>query len=233
MRLVQPSTIGNWQVGRVEVFFEGSWSQVCANAFAGPDADVACRQLGFGAGTVVPADAGRVRGRFAPTSSERVVPEAAVTAVGCNGSESKLLDCPLEMKGLGVDLFSDQTCLTATAVGLIVGCVQKSLQGTLLTSCDCLWNSNGAFLHTDPPACHTGRFRLKPQAFMLLRMIYSLSILPCLLFWGRSPGICTSLYLMACVAILNANANDSRILANSMIAMLTTHQCRDTLTPPA
>ena len=129
VRLVEPSMLANWQIGRLEVFFEGSWSQVCANAFDGPDANVACRQLGFGAGTVLPADPGRFRGRVAPSNSEMVVPEAAITAVGCNGSESKLLDCPLENKGPGVDLFDDQTCLTATRIGLIVGCVQEPVQG--------------------------------------------------------------------------------------------------------
>ena len=133
---MERSTLANWQIGRLEVFFEGSWSQVCANAFDGPDANVACRQLGFGAGTVFPADPGRPSSRLSPSNSDRVVPEAAVTAVGCSGSESTLLDCPLEKKG--VDLFNDQTCLTATRIGLIVGCVQEPVQGASFPSLECI-----------------------------------------------------------------------------------------------
>ena len=125
VRLVDQSSVANWQIGRLEVFFEGSWSQVCANAFDGPDATVACRQLGLGAGTVLPADPGRSGGRVPPSNSEMVVPEAAITAVGCNGSESTLLGCPLER----VDLFDDQACLSATGIGLFVGCVQEPVQG--------------------------------------------------------------------------------------------------------
>jgi len=49
VRLVNETAISNWVIGRLEVFFEGSWGQVCCTAFHAPDADVACRQLGFGA----------------------------------------------------------------------------------------------------------------------------------------------------------------------------------------
>lgn len=121
--------------GRLEIFFEGSWGQVCASDFNGVDANVACRQLGFGAGTVFPADPARFRGGVPPVRPDRVVPEAVVTAVGCNGSESTLLDCPLEMQG--ADLFDDLTCLTATGIGLIIGCVLEPVQGTLPPSCEC------------------------------------------------------------------------------------------------
>jgi len=54
VRLLEQQSISNWQTGRLEVFFEGSWGSVCAFAFDALDADVACRQLGFGAGTREP-----------------------------------------------------------------------------------------------------------------------------------------------------------------------------------
>ena len=131
MRLVEPSSVANWQIGRLEVFFEGSWSQVCGFAFAGADADVACRQLGLGAGTVFlevpvrPRDTG-----FGNTvSTSAVVPDAALTSVGCSGSESRLVDCPLEKKT--TDLFDSQTCFSADSQGVTIGCVSRPVEGTL------------------------------------------------------------------------------------------------------
>ena len=51
LRLVGETTFANWQLGRLEVFFEGSWSQVCGAQVFSSDVAVACRQLGFtGAG---------------------------------------------------------------------------------------------------------------------------------------------------------------------------------------
>eukprot|EP00892_Ulva_mutabilis_P008497 jgi/Ulvmu1/6019/UM260_0003.1 len=55
LRLVNQTTVANWRMGRLEVFFEGSWSQVCGVQFDGADAEVACRQLGLAGGTVLPA----------------------------------------------------------------------------------------------------------------------------------------------------------------------------------
>ena len=51
LRLVGETAFANWQLGRLEVFFEGSWSQVCGLLVSSADVAVACRQLGFtGAG---------------------------------------------------------------------------------------------------------------------------------------------------------------------------------------
>eukprot|EP00892_Ulva_mutabilis_P001727 jgi/Ulvmu1/11555/UM078_0048.1 len=40
-------TVGEWVIGKPELFFEGSWHQVCAAGFDERDATVACRQLGL------------------------------------------------------------------------------------------------------------------------------------------------------------------------------------------
>ena len=74
VRLLEQQSISNWQTGRLEVFFEGSWGSVCAFAFDALDADVACRQLGFGAGTREPTltasdcTSGPIQGASAQTS---------------------------------------------------------------------------------------------------------------------------------------------------------------------
>eukprot|EP00892_Ulva_mutabilis_P005899 jgi/Ulvmu1/3681/UM017_0097.1 len=118
LRLIEEEPIANWVTGRLQVFFEGSWSQVCAGNFDAADADVACRQLGFGAGTVVPqflSEADRVTLRSTP-----VFPEIAITSSGCIGTEERLLDCSRE---LDTDFFFSRDCLNSNGLGLVIGCV--------------------------------------------------------------------------------------------------------------
>lgn len=118
LRLVEQSTVANWQMGRLEVFFQGSWSQVCAGGFGGADANVACRQLGFSAGTVSPS---RISG--ARVQPERLVyPEVAVAQLGCTGNESRLLDCPSE-RNRGFIFEDPDGCFDNNNAGLIVACV--------------------------------------------------------------------------------------------------------------
>ena len=123
MRLVNETSITNWQVGRLEVFFEGSWSQVCRGAFDGADADVACRQLGYGAGTV-----SVVPGMPASADEHPVVfPEVAITLPACRGMEADLLQCG----GEAIERLEsiDRGCYNAFGQGLILACVENSVTG--------------------------------------------------------------------------------------------------------
>lgn len=131
VRLVGQSTVSNWLMGRLEVFFEGSWGQVCANAFGGADAAVACRQLGFGAGTVASNLA--VGGQ-----DVLVYPEVALTLPGCAGTEARLLDCGSQgedSSAISRRFASSRGCFEDTAPGLIVACVvQPENSGGVLTT---------------------------------------------------------------------------------------------------
>lgn len=92
MRLVQQTTVANWEVGTPELFLNGSWGQVCGATFTAPDAAVACRQLGFGAGAVWPTEQA---GRPPRPNPEQPVPPEVVLAgsPGCIGTEQTLLEC--------------------------------------------------------------------------------------------------------------------------------------------
>eukprot|EP00892_Ulva_mutabilis_P004962 jgi/Ulvmu1/2838/UM144_0002.1 len=125
VRLVEQIAVANWQLGRLEIFFDGSWSQVCSTKFGPADARVACRQLGLGAGTVA-SNLFPVEGRTAVL----VHPEVAVTVSGCTGREATLLDCSLSDDGLPYD--ESPGCFADTGPGLILACVDPSipLQGS-------------------------------------------------------------------------------------------------------
>eukprot|EP00892_Ulva_mutabilis_P004917 jgi/Ulvmu1/2798/UM141_0005.1 len=103
LRLLEQVTIENWITGELQVFFEGSWSQVCATNFDDHDAAVACRHLGFGAGSV------------------------AVTNSGCRGCEARLLDCPVFRNVLrrGVS----RVCKSTSSLPLCLACVADALPG--------------------------------------------------------------------------------------------------------
>ena len=120
--------------GRLQVFFDGSWSQVCAGLFDATDANVACRQLGFGAGTVVPqftTPADR-----AALKSTPVFPEVAITGAGCNGTEQSLLDCGPDFNS---ESFFIRNCLNSVGSGLVLGCVGAQEEGVLHLQID--WTS--------------------------------------------------------------------------------------------
>ncbi|CAC5402552.1 Neurotrypsin [Mytilus coruscus] len=69
--------------GRLEIYHKGEWGTVCDDGFKDVDAAVACRQLGYCSGVLVAASA-----------VHNGVDTIWLDDVNCNGSESKLLDCP-------------------------------------------------------------------------------------------------------------------------------------------
>lgn len=102
IRLVDQVALNEWAIGKPELFFEGSWHQVCSTQFDVRDASVACRQLGLGAATL-PADVIPLSEGLELTPGGRelfrsrfVEPEVVAARPGCNGTEQRLLDCPVE-----------------------------------------------------------------------------------------------------------------------------------------
>ena len=138
LRLVDEEPAANWVTGRLQVFFEGSWSQVCAAEFEAADANVACRQLGYGAGTVVPqffTEADKVS-----LETTAVFPEIGISASGCTGSEDRLLDCPAREN---LRFMFNRDCLSSDGFGLVLACVGAPEEGVctmrLLHTCILLW----------------------------------------------------------------------------------------------
>ena len=117
--MVNVERVANWVTGDLQLFFDGAWGEVCSGLFQGPDADVACRQLGFGAGTV---------GYFATGGAMDFEgsPEVALTSVGCNGTETTLLECGPD---LAVDMFEFRACSGIRASGLRLACVEEEVEG--------------------------------------------------------------------------------------------------------
>ncbi|KXZ55105.1 hypothetical protein GPECTOR_3g259 [Gonium pectorale] len=71
--------------GRLEVCHDGSWGTVCAPGFGAPDAQVACRQLGYSHGVALPTSSVPPGHPDSPTW---------MGSVGCGGAEARLADCP-------------------------------------------------------------------------------------------------------------------------------------------
>ena len=117
--MVNMARVANWVTGDLQLFFDGAWGEVCSGLFQGPDADVACRQLGFGAGTV---------GYFGSDMDYEGFPEVALTSVGCNGTEVTLLECGPD---LAVDMFDRRQCAGMSVSGLRLACVEEEVDGTV------------------------------------------------------------------------------------------------------
>ncbi|XP_019633514.1 PREDICTED: soluble scavenger receptor cysteine-rich domain-containing protein SSC5D-like [Branchiostoma belcheri] len=93
--------------GRVEVFHEGTWESVCQAGWDLEDADVVCRQLGYGRAADISQSEtfGQVSGDF------------GLGDVACTGSEATISDCsPSEWHRLDCDLeYAGVTCETNLA----------------------------------------------------------------------------------------------------------------------
>lgn len=130
--MMDEDEIANWKFGRLEVFFEGSWSQVCANHFDGADANVACRQLGYGAGTSVPQIL--TAAKREDLQQTLVFPEVAIVGSVCNGDEERLVNCGASVRGPedppGSFFGTYQvglTCRNKNGAGLFLACVASPL----------------------------------------------------------------------------------------------------------
>ena len=69
--------------GRLEIFHDGEWGAVCDDFFSTPDANVACKQIGY--------TGGRSIQRKWPAPGDMSI---WLDDVGCTGSESRLDMCP-------------------------------------------------------------------------------------------------------------------------------------------
>lgn len=56
MRLVNQVEANGYVTGTLQVYVEGAWGAVCTVGFGDPDAQVACRQLGFASALAMPRD---------------------------------------------------------------------------------------------------------------------------------------------------------------------------------
>lgn len=85
--------------GRLEVYMNGKWGTVCDDMWSLTDADVACRQLGFGSAL-------SVRGSTYGEGSGRIL----MDDVECTGTETTLISCQYSMT---------HNCRHAEDVGII------------------------------------------------------------------------------------------------------------------
>lgn len=139
MRLVNETAVGAWQVGRLEIFFEGSWSQVCGSGFDVADADVVCNQLGYGAGTIhVNAELSGFDQSESLFDATGVYPRVALTSPGCTGSEARLLECPVDVEKIsspgpnnirGIGCFGPGRIGNRRESGLVIACVREPESG--------------------------------------------------------------------------------------------------------
>eukprot|EP00892_Ulva_mutabilis_P005896 jgi/Ulvmu1/3679/UM017_0095.1 len=133
-RLVSRIDVNGYATGAIQVFCEGAWGAVCTSNFDDVDATVACRQLGFASGVRQPQS----------RTFRSVDPDPAVAApfvlenLGCDGTEGRLVDCPVFDEGTAdrdfsysfrdytnsaicdpfAGTFAQVACGTSTAAGL-------------------------------------------------------------------------------------------------------------------
>ena len=111
--------------GRVEVNFNGEWGTVCDDFWSTNDANVACRQLGFGIAVSV-----ENRAAFGQGSGT-----IWLDNLQCSGSETDLFSCPYNS-------LSIHNCGHSEDVGVVCSNIRKY---NLL---DITFNTAGLYSHT-------------------------------------------------------------------------------------
>lgn len=107
--------------------------KVCAAGFEGVDADVACRQLGYGAGTVATPT---FFDSPAVDPQQLLFPPVAITRSGCTGTEARLVDCGREDDFPSISV--SRRCTDTSDydrdeqhAGLFIACVANEADGAL------------------------------------------------------------------------------------------------------
>ena len=128
VRFVTEQDVANWVLGRPEIFLDGDWQQICAAGFEHREADVVCRQLGYGAGT-----AGPFFDVLTNVAEGEEFSPIGVTMPGCSGTEATLLECGPESLGAPWETRrqSISGCRNSFSPGLTVACVAREEQGAL------------------------------------------------------------------------------------------------------
>ncbi len=84
VRLVNRDGVTNTEEGRVQVYLNDNWGEICADHFGVTDARVVCKQLGH--------DGGKLDSGNHGIGNDGIV----IGNVNCNGDETSILDCSYE-----------------------------------------------------------------------------------------------------------------------------------------
>lgn len=160
VRLVDEAKDANWVTGFLEIFLNGSWRRVCEAAFAAADVAVACRQLGYGAGTVargLPSPGWRSSTAVDSKFGKRYMHDAVIWP-SCTGHEAVLMDCREKMWETEGPWRADQWGLmsrgrcAAVGVGLRLACVAEEESGAVYIHHTRLRTTTSHHAH-DPSGC--------------------------------------------------------------------------------
>ena len=77
---------GNDNSGRLEVYHEGKWGSACSHKFRYPEANVACRMMGYSSAVQVSTNE---QNEYDDTVDNEIV----VSQLKCDGTENHLSDC--------------------------------------------------------------------------------------------------------------------------------------------